>query len=110
MGLAKFKERRFSDRKRLTGLLPGRLLLTASKVDVNGRPVDVSPSGLGIVVSKELEAGTEISLILREQTIRLQVAWGQRDFGKQDMFRYGLVTLDPEINLEEIFVSSGCLR
>jgi hypothetical protein len=42
--------------------------------------------------------------------VRLQVAWCQRDFGKHDMFRYGLVTVDPEINLELAFISTGCLR
>lgn len=110
MGLARFKERRLADRRRLTGLLPGRLLLAATKNDINCRPVDISPNGLGIVVAKELDPGTEIDLVMRDGTVRLQVAWGQPDFGKQDMYRYGLVTLEPELNLEELFVAAGCLR
>jgi hypothetical protein len=110
MGLALFKERRLADRKRLTGLLPGRLLLSATRAEIVCRPVDVSANGLGIVIDKEIDPGTELELHLKSGTVRLQVAWAQPDFGKQNMFRYGLVTLDPSQNLEAIFVDTGCLR
>ena len=110
MGLALFKERRMSNRRRLTGLMPGRLILAAGRVDLLGKPVDVSANGMGIVIAKEIAPGTEILLIMPDRQVALTIAWGQPDFGKQDMFRYGLVTLDQGDNLEEIFVASGCLR
>ena len=113
MGLALFKERRLADRRKLTGLLPGRLVFAASRAEVICRPVDVSSNGMGVVVGnekKEIEPGTELALVLKDGVIRLQVAWGQPDFGKQDMFRYGLVTMDPTGNVEALFIETGCLR
>lgn len=110
MGLALFKERRVADRRKLTGLLPGRLVIEKVNTELSCRPVDVSSNGMGIVVSRELEPGTVIQLVMKDRSIPLTVAWGQPDFGKQDMFRYGLVTLDPEDNLEQAFLATGCLR
>ena len=110
MGLALFKERRFADRRKLTGLLPGRLIIEETKAELTCRPIDVSANGMGIVVSRELEPGTQILLIMKERTIPLTTAWGSPDFGKQDMFRYGLITLNPADNLEEAFLVTGCLR
>jgi hypothetical protein len=110
MGLALFKERRLSQRRKLTGLLPGRLLVDGSGLQITGRPVDISSQGMGLVVAKEIEPGTVLVLHTKDRPVRLQVAWGQPDFGKQDMFRYGLVTLDQADNLEEIFIEGGCLR
>jgi hypothetical protein len=60
MGLAKFKERRLTDRRQLTGLLPGRLIFAQSRADLVCRPVDVSVNGLGIVVNKEIDPGTAL--------------------------------------------------
>jgi len=110
MGLALFKERRLSDRRRLTGLLPGRLILDGAKQSLICKPVDVSSFGMGVVMAREIAPGTQMTLVIGEQEIALQVAWGQPDFGKQDMFRYGLVTLDPGVNLENEFVRAGCLK
>ncbi len=112
MGLALFKERRLADRRRLTGLLPGRLVLE-TRQEIVCRPVDVSVNGLGIVVHdlrKQIEPGTVLFLLTKDGTTKLSVAWGQPDFGKQDLFRYGLVTTDPADNLEQMFLDSGCLR
>lgn len=110
MGLARFKERRLADRRRLTGLLPGRLMITESKVELVCKPLDVSANGLGIVLNKEIEPGTDVDLVTKTGIVQLQVAWVQPDFGKQDMFRYGLVTKDPALNLEDLFIAAGCLR
>jgi hypothetical protein len=110
MGLALFKERRLSDRRKLTGLLPGRLTIEGTKLSLSCRPVDVSANGMGVVMAREIEPGTQMTLSIGDHDIALQVAWGQPDFGKQDMFRYGLVTLDPNVDLEAEFVRAGCLR
>lgn len=110
MGLALFKEMRLSQRRRLTGLLPGRLVLGESREDVFCKPIDVSVNGIGIVLAKEIDPGTRMVLLLQDREVALQIAWGQPDFGKQDMFRYGLVTLNPDDNLEDIFLTAGCLK
>jgi hypothetical protein len=109
MGLALFKERRINDRLKLTGLMPGRMFLATGE-ELSCRPVDVSASGLGILISKEIDPGTQVTLVIKNEKIELLVAWVQRDFGKQDMFRYGLVTLDANKNMESIFKNCGCLK
>lgn len=113
MGLALFKERRLADRRRLTGLLPGKMVFESGRQEIICRPVDVSANGMGIVVQnlrKEIEPGTVLLLMTKDGALRLSVAWGQPDFGKQDLFRYGLVTMDPADNLEQMFIDTGCLR
>ena len=110
MGLALFKDRRINDRLKLTGLMPGRLILDLTGEELSCRPVDVSNSGIGILIAKEIDPGTQLTLVLKNEKIELQVAWVQRDFGKQDMFRYGLVTVDANKNMESIFINNGCLK
>lgn len=110
MGLALFKERRISERRKLTGLLPGRLIVDHSSQELECRPVDISVNGLGIVTRKELDPGTTLTLMIQDRSIPLMIAWGQPDFGKQDMMRYGLVTLEPTDDLMAIFIATGCLR
>lgn len=110
MGLALFKDRRIGDRRKLTGLMPGRLVLNETGEELSCRPVDVSNFGLGVLIAKEIDPGKTITLVMKDGKIELQVAWAQPDFGKQDMFRYGLVSVDPTRNLEATFVEHGCLR
>jgi hypothetical protein len=110
MGLALFKERRLADRRRLTGLLPGRLIVVEGARELVARPVDVSRNGMGVVAALELAPGTRLALDLKDRAVMLEVAWVQPDFGKQDMFRLGLVTINEGDDVEDVFVKSGCMR
>ena len=110
MGLALFKERRLSNRHRLTGLLPGRLKRQSDGSDLACKPIDISRNGLGILIAKELKPGEELILEVRGNPIVIQVSWTQHDFGKDDQYRYGLVTVDPEQDVEHAFLEHGCLR
>jgi hypothetical protein len=105
-----FKERRIADRRQLTGLFPGKLLRAVDQREVMGKPVDVSRSGLGVLSAEQMDPGTELFLEIQGQRIALQIAWGQKDFGKRDLFRYGLVTVNPDDNLELLFLRTGCLK
>lgn len=109
MGLALFKERRLTQRQRLTGLLPGRLVRKSDGTDLACKPIDVSRNGLGILLDKELTPGEEVTLMVRDNPIVLQVAWIQPDFGKDDQIRYGLVAVDPSQDVEQTFVQAGCI-
>ncbi len=111
MALPLFKERRFNPRKKLTGLLPGRLLRKETGEPLICKPVDVSDQGIGILIAEQLAIGYPLSLHFEGRSIDLEVAWGRPDFGKQDLFRFGLVLSDShsEENLEAIFLQSGCL-
>ncbi|MBM4252768.1 MAG: PilZ domain-containing protein [Deltaproteobacteria bacterium] len=113
MGLALFKERRFTERRQLSGVLPGSLIRTDGKGAVSCRPVDVSAHGLGIVIigeKKILPVGLELHLVVSDGEIALTVAWSTPDFGKQDSVRYGLAVTDPAVNLEQVFEKYGCLK
>ncbi len=110
MGLALKSERRISNRRRLSGLLPGPLFLGADRShSLAVKPVDVSRNGLGLLLRQDLPDESSIVLVLKDREIELKVAWKRPDFGKEDMIRYGLVTTDPEVDLEQVFISSGCL-
>ena len=104
------KERRASRRRRLSGLLPGRIRLQGQESSLSCRPVDVSERGMGILVDQEIEEGANLVLSLSDRDVRFRVEWVQPDYGKKSMFRYGLVVLDPDENIEEIFIRAGCLR
>jgi hypothetical protein len=104
----KLKERRISERKKLTGLMPGRFQIDGR--DVSARPVDISEHGIGILVASEYKPGTLAVLVIKDVKVELEMKWGQPDFGKHDMWRYGLVCKDQNINLEQIFIEKGCLK
>ena len=104
-------ERRLSRRRRLKGLLPGKLILKETEDQIGMcKPVDVSRNGMGVIIQAELPVGTEVCLICRSDYVEMKVAWSKPDFGKQDMFRYGFVTLDPEVDLEYIFEKAKCFK
>jgi hypothetical protein len=113
MGLALFKERRFAERRQLSGVLPGSLIRADGSGAISCRPVDVSAHGLGIVISgeqKTLAIGLNLILVVTDAEVPLQVAWSAPDFGKHDSYRYGLVVKDQSVNLEELFLKYGCLK
>lgn len=106
-----FKERRTNERKTLTGLMPGRFFLPSTDRTLSARPIDVSHHGLGIIMSEKVEEGTEVALAVeKRQVIKLRVVWSKEDFGKRDLYRYGLECIDAKINLEEVFFATGCLK
>lgn len=114
MAYPMFNEKRLAHRQRLTGLLPGRLKLEGFKSNISCRPVDISEHGLGIliqeVVQEGIKATLECSIKGEVVIIPLTVTWVKRDFGKQDMYRVGLTTIDNEFNLQEVFAMTGCLK
>lgn len=111
MAAAHKKERRISDRKELSGLLPGPLFLADDRTKpFSCKPVDISRNGLGVIADENLLPGACILLVIKDTEISLSVAWKSPDFGKQDRTRYGLITLDPHVDLEAAFSKAGCLK
>lgn len=102
-------ERRSLGRKRLTGLLPGGLF-NRNQDRIDCKPVDVSEKGFSIISSMVLRQGDIITLAVKNRPIDLEVVWSKPDFGKQDLYRYGLESTDPGINLVELFEQKRCLR
>ena len=110
MNILQLREKRATRRKRLSGLLPGKLLRQASNVDLPCKLVDVTPHGLGVVSGAILEPGELLALKMKNSEVLLEVAWGRPDFGKNDLYRYGLKVLTENCDLEAIFTACGLLE
>lgn len=104
----KFQERRITERKRLTGLMPGKFKINDK--EVSARPVDLSEHGLGVLVAKEFAIGALAVLVIKDTQIPFEIKWAQQDFGKHDLWRYGLVCNDPSLDLLELFADTGCFK
>ena len=103
-------ERRRHSRKRFSGLLPGPLYLeTNRKKSLQCKPIDISKNGLGLLIAEEIPKDAILILVTKEQEIPFKIAWQRPDFGKEELIRYGLEIVDPELDIEEIFIKSGCL-
>jgi hypothetical protein len=111
MAIPQVFERRIHRRKKLTGLLPGRLSAGKGADVIRCKPVDISETGLGILTDAKLEVGTPLILSTEEHIIHLKVIWKNPDFSKSDLYRFGLELTDSstKYNLEEIFEKAGCL-
>lgn len=105
-----FYEKRKNRRRYLTGLLPGKITFFEQDQNIACQPVDISPEGLGILTNLVMKAGTQVELHTKGRRILLEVSWGQPDFAKSDLYRYGLKVLSPGIDLEALFAESGCLK
>ena len=104
----KFKERRNQSRKKLSGLLPGKLVRLKDDSQIVGRPIDVSDKGLGLLVSEKLAVGETLLLTTKTHSIELEIIWSQPDFGKRDLIRYGLITKNSDESVEKLFEDYGC--
>jgi hypothetical protein len=104
----RLKERRISERKRLTGLMPGRFLVNGKALDA--KPIDISSHGLGLIMSEQIKEGTTATLTISGRDIPLEVKWILPDFGKHDLWRYGLVCTSMDVDLISEFTAAGCLK
>lgn len=102
-------EKRFHQRKRLTGLLPGAIT-RSDDTKLNCKPIDIAELGLGIVSADLLEVGEILLLKTKSSSVQLEVVWAKKDFGKHDLYRYGLVSTDPTQRLTDLFEAAGCLK
>ena len=109
VNLPMYAEKRITNRKQLTGLLPGKMMIKGKEKTLDCKPVDISPHGLGILTTEQLGPGTVINLKMKDVEIQFEIVWGKPDFGKRDLYRYGLVTKDHKVDLEVVFAKAGCL-
>jgi hypothetical protein len=110
MSMPQFSEKRREKRKKLTGLLPGKLCIQGTTQFIACRPVDVSLLGIGILTTTNLTQGMTLELQTPTEVIELEVSWGRPDFGKTNQYRYGLTCKNKTLNLEQIFVDAGCVE
>ena len=102
------KERRMSGRKKLSGLMPGKLKISGQ--EMNARAVDISEHGLGILMTEECKIGASAEMILKDSVVHFEIKWMEPDFGKHDRWRYGLVCTDMGVNVAELFAKLGYFK
>ena len=105
------QEGRQHRRLKLTGLpAPARLFSANERRELSFRPVDVSKLGLGLFIAEALKVGSEVLLLIDLQEILLQIRWRADVRHDGGLFRYGLLALSDEVDLEELFFAHGCLE
>ncbi|MCY4380370.1 MAG: PilZ domain-containing protein [Proteobacteria bacterium] len=108
--------KRMRERKCLSGLLPGKMLIERTGHYISGRAVDVSENGIGIITSSRLKQGDRILLSIAKKTIEFTVLHMKRDFQKNSQWRVGLVLVEEKqdqkkekkpVNLIDMLQGSG---
>lgn len=88
--------------------MPGKLYVNGEVVEC--KPVDISEHGLGVLIPRQIHDDADVLLDLKRQKISLKIIWAKPDFGKHDLWRYGLVSKTPGVNLHDIFEIHGCMK
>jgi len=119
MSQPKPAERRFNQRRRVRGM-PGQLYLIDQPHSLAVIPVDVSPTGIGVLTSENLSLGIQLYFLTEcGKHVELELKWKLPEWNLIDLagdgaatdrvFRCGLQTKDDKHNLEDIFFAAGCI-
>lgn len=74
------------------------------------RGIDASHHGFGCVISKYVEKGSIIQLSLGHHQVSFDVMWCESHLGIEGMYRVGLTSSDPSINVEALLSQLGYLE
>lgn len=102
-------ENRVFPRRDIKSRLPGRVVAGATRAPVEIVGVDVSAQGMGVIVDRYYEPGTELTFSFGAWTLTLEVMWCHREAFKKSFRRCGLRSKTAEVNLLELFTRAGCL-
>lgn len=105
MGAPDHSDKRRQLRHPLDSDLTGQMISVASGSAIPCVAVDVSVSGLKIVLTLDLMPGTELQLKLNGRIVPLIVMWCTKETTKRGYFACGLAARSPEDNLETILLS-----
>lgn len=103
-------ERRRVPRRSCVGKMPGLLIRSSGGEPITCMSVDVSRFGLGIVASSELFLDEILVLQLPKKSVELKIVASTKEKNMNNLWRYGLVLLDTDIDLEQIFSDTGCIK
>lgn len=96
--------RRSAVRHPLTGELSGRLVSKDSGSTIPCIAVNVSATGLQVIMSLDPEPGVSLELQVAGHIIPLTVIWCTREPSKRGYFSVGLCTENQSDNLELMFI------
>lgn len=86
-----------------------RLLAHDETTEVQIRPLDVSPRGLGFLANQEISPGSVYWLELGGRRYRVELAYCNNHLGIDDLFRCGLFLREENGNLTDECRSLGLL-
>lgn len=96
--------RRSHVRHPLTGELTGRVVSKQSGSIIPCIAVNVSVTGLQVIMSIDPEPGASLELQIADRVIPLTVIWCMKEATKRGYFSVGLSTENQSDNLEEMFI------
>ena len=74
------------------------------------RGIDASHHGFGCIVSKYIEKGSAVVIQLGHHRLSFDVMWCESHLGIEDMYRVGLISRDPQVNVETLLKQLGYLE
>jgi hypothetical protein len=101
------EDRRESRQNNVNDDFPGVFVASDTNQKFHGRPIDVSPRGLGIIAEISLRQGSIVVLSLGNYRIRLEVMYCNSHLGIENMFKCGLFSRENDANLQLIFTELG---
>lgn len=74
------------------------------------RGIDASQHGFGCIISKYVEKGSVVVIQVGTQRLSFDVMWCESHLGIENMYRVGLTSVDPNVNVEETLNQQGFLE
>ena len=101
-------EQRKHLRHPLTGDLTGSMISAATGSKIPCIAVDVSASGMKIVLTLDLDLGTKLFLrLMNQREVPLEVVWCRKEPSRKGYFACGLRRVDEKTDLERVFTEAG---
>ena len=83
--------KRINQRYRLSGLLPGKVIVLSSGSFLSARPIDVSRNGIGVLSNYHLQLEEKLVMQYRQYNYFFKVHHIKKDYAKSNLYRYGLI-------------------
>jgi hypothetical protein len=107
MSSAPEDEKRMAVRHPLTGDLTGSMVSAKSGSTVPCIAVDVSQTGMRIVLALDLNVGAHLILKMNDLVIPLEVVWCRKEASRKGYFACGLKRRNEAQDLEKVFTDIG---
>jgi len=96
-------------RYRFANEFPAKLLTLDGRSLPGLRPIDVSRRGFGFIINGSISMGAQYWLVVGDKRLKVEVAYCESHLGIDNLFKCGIYTRDPEVDLENLFGSLGLL-
>jgi len=94
----------------LTGQLPGRLVDPDTGEQIGAHALDVSRTGMAVLIDFYIPPGEYLELVFPEYTLRFDVMYCALDPDTKETHRCGLMLHESTVDVEGLFAKHGCIR